>query len=197
MPGIGVLFGSFFALAPATQIASAGPLLVSASGTFNGATPVSFFTAPNEAWSLSFLIQSNPSVSNPSFGASFSPSFSGFTYSLNGSPLLITPNDIRFWAVPGNAPFILSLSVCWNSSCAGGTSEGLAFDTSQLYTGSELSPIIIPGVYPTSQFFIDHGSSFGEPNTVVNIVATPEPSTLPLGAIALVVLAGGARFAAK
>jgi hypothetical protein len=49
--------------------------------------PVSFFTAPNETWSISFLIDSNPTISSASFAVSFAPAFSDFTYSLNGSPV--------------------------------------------------------------------------------------------------------------
>jgi len=183
-----VSFIAFLALAVPSQVV-ADPLLVSASGTYNGATPSSFFTAPNEAWSLSFLLQTTPSVSNASFGVGFSPSFTDFNYLLNGSLVAITPDDIRFWAVPKNTPFILGLSVCWTSSCVGGTTEGIAFDTQQLYTGSELSPTIVPGTYPTSEFFIDNVSSFGEPNTVVTIALTPEPSMLLLSVIGLVALA--------
>jgi hypothetical protein len=155
----------------------ASPLLVTATGTYDSQTPVSFFTAPNETWSVSFLMDSNPTISSASFAVYFSPAFSDFTYSLNGSPVAITPNQITFWSVPANTPFILSLSICWNSLCPGGTTEGMAFDTSQLYTGSELSPSIVPGVYATSEFFIDHGPSYGEPNTSLTIASAPEPSS--------------------
>lgn len=184
-------FPMFLVLAAGAQILAADTLLVSASGTYSSSTPVSFFTAPDATWSLSFVIQNNPSVSNASFGAGFSPSFTDFSYSLNGSPLAITPDDVRFWHVPVNTPFILGLSICWNSSCVGGTDEGIAFDTSQLYSGSELSPAIVPGVYATSEFFIDDGPSFGEPNTVLTI--SPEPSTLLLSAMGLGILAAVAR----
>jgi hypothetical protein len=172
------------------QIVVASPLLVTAAGTYAGLTPVSFFTSPNATWSLSFLTDSNPTLSSASFDVSFAPVFSDFTYSLNGSPVAITPTEIRFWAGPANTPFILSLGICWNAPCPAGTTEGMAFDTSQLYTGSELSPTIVPGVYPTSEFFIDHGPSYGEPNTSVTIASVPEPSALLLGAIGLVAFAG-------
>lgn len=182
------LITTFAALTPA---ATAGTLLnVSATGTYAQLTPSSFFTAPNATWSLSFVTESNPSFSNAAPGTFFSPVLSSFTYSLNGVPMAITPDDISFWNVPANQPFMLSLSVCWNSLCAGGTSDGIAFDTNQLYTGSELSPTIVPGVYHTSEFFIDHGSSYAEPNTTLTIAAaTPEPSVLLLMAVGLFALA--------
>jgi hypothetical protein len=66
----------------------------------------------------------------------------------------------------------------------------MAFDTSKLYTGSELSPTVIPGTYPTSQLFIDNGPSYGEPNTSLIIASVPESSALLLSAIGLVALAG-------
>jgi len=177
---------AIFILACAMQIGMASPVTVSASGTYSGQTPNSFFTAPGAAWSLSFVTDSNPSVSEAAFGIYFSPSFIDFTYSLNGSPITMTPEDITFWVNSSNAPYILTLSICWSSSCVGGTTEGIAFDTVQLYTGSTLAPTIGPGVYPTSEFFIDDGSSYGEPNTTVRISSTPEPLTLPFAAFALV-----------
>jgi hypothetical protein len=180
------LIAIFAAVTPAATASTL--LIVSATGTYDQFTPSSFFTAPNGTWSLSFVTESNPPLSNASPGAFFSPVFSSFTYSLNGASLAITPDDISFWNVPGNQPFILSLSVCWNSLCAGGTSDGIAFDTNQLYTGSELSPTIVPGVYHTSEFFIVHGSSYTEPNTTLTIAATPEPSVLLLTAVGLFAL---------
>ena len=180
---------SFLVIMWATQIGVASPLLVTAAGTYDSVTPVSFFTAPSEIWSLSFLIDSNPSISSSSFGVYFSPAFSDFTYSLNGSSVAITPDQIAFWAGPADTPFILSLSICWNGPCAGGTDEGMAFDTSQLYTGSEFSPTIVPGVYPTSEFFIDNGPSYREPNTSLTIASTPEPSAFLLSALGLILLA--------
>jgi hypothetical protein len=188
-----ILVLAFSVLVGAAQIAVAGPLLVAAAGTYASLTPVSFFTAPLETWSLSFLIDSNPTSSSSSFGDFFTPAFSDFTYSLNGSPVAITPNQIMFRSVPANTPFILSFAVCWNTTCPGGTTEGMAFDTSQLYTGSEFSPMIVPGVYATSEFFIDHGSSYLEPNTSLIIANAPEPSALLLSAIGLVALAGVAH----
>jgi hypothetical protein len=64
----------------------------------------------------------------------------------------------------------------------------MAFDTSQLYTGSEFSPTIVPGVYATSELFIDNGPSYGEPNTSLTIARAPEPSAFLLSAIGLVAL---------
>jgi hypothetical protein len=187
------LIVTFAAVTPAATASTL--LIVSATGTYDPLTPSSFFTAPNGTWSLSFVTESNPPLSNASPGVFFSPVFSSFAYSLNGASLAIAPDDISFWNVPGNQPFILSLSVCWNSLCAGGTRDGIAFDTNQLYTGSEPSPTIVPGVYDTSEFFVVvHDSSYTEPNTTLTVTATPEPPVRWLIAVGVFALAA-VRFA--
>ena len=172
---------------------SAEPLLVTASGVFGSFssffTPTTNFTAPDAPWSLSFQVSSNPVVSDTSVGVKFAPVFTDFTYELNGSPVVLNPAEILFLAGGFNGLF----NVCIDSPCAT-HGNGLGFDGSQLYTGSELSPTIVPGFQTSTQFFIDvNNSTFLEPNATVTVSAVPEPRLSWFVVAPLLVLASAIR----
>jgi hypothetical protein len=184
------IFLSFAMLAASV---SAEPLLVTASGVFGSFsqyfTPTTGFTAPNATWALSFQVESDPAVSDTSFGVQFAPVFSNFTYILNGAPIALSPAEILFNATSFNGLF----NVCLDSACIT-HQEGLRLDGSQLYTGSELSPTIVPGNYVTTQLFIGvNNTSFLEPNATVVVSAIPEPTTLWLVGAGLLLLGPAAH----
>ena len=182
-------------LAAIPHFLAATPLLVSAAGTYDSGTPVTFFTAPDATWSLSFEVDITPFIGFSSAGVVFSPAVTFFNYSLNGVPLGMTPSQITFWSVPADTSSMLSLGICWEGFCGEEIDYGLAFDADQLYTGPESSPTIVRGVYPTSGFTVEDGpNTYGEPNTTLTITDAPptnapEPSGLLLGVIGLVGLA--------
>ena len=175
----------------------AATLLVTASGVFGSFssyfTPTTSFTAPNEPWSLSFQVSSNPVVSDTSFGVQFAPVFTNFTYTLNGSPVVLNPAEILFLAAGFNGLF----NVCLDSPCVT-HANGLGFDGSQLYSGSELSPTILQGTYTSTQFFIAvNNTTFAEPNATVTVSAMPEPRPswfVGTGLLVLVLAARKARY---
>jgi hypothetical protein len=172
---------------------SAEPLLVTASGVFGSFssffTPTTNFTAPDAPWSLSFQVSSNPVVSDTSAGVQFAPVFTDFAYELNGSPVVLDPAEILFFAGGFNGLF----NVCLDSHCTTHV-DGLGLDGSQLYTGSELSPTIVPGIHTSTQFFIAvNNTTFLEPDATVTVSAVPEPRLAWFVVAPLLILASATR----
>jgi hypothetical protein len=84
-------------LAMAFAASAAGSTIsISGSGMFSAVTPNSVFSAPGQPWNFSFLVDSNPAVSNVGAGSGFDAGFSNFSDLLNGSPVAITPTFIHF-----------------------------------------------------------------------------------------------------
>lgn len=172
---------------------SASPLLLTADGTFSSTTPTSSFTAASEPWSLSFQVDSNPAVLGSDAGIDFDTSFTNFAYTLNGSPVALTPANIQFY----NANQFGGINVCFSPACTENSdpTNGLEIEGPQLYTGSETSPTIVPGTYDTSflEAFVDT-NAYEMDNSAITISAissVPEPRTLflmILAALGLVIL---------
>ncbi len=181
-----LLTGLLFALS-----VSASPILISGGGTFAGSTPSSTFSAANQTWSFSFLVDSNPSVLNVTTGSSFDVSFSNFSYFLNGSSVVISPANIRFF----NTAFSGMFNVCFAPPCPGTSSptNGFEFIGPQMFTGSESTPLMSTGSFTSTSFsvFVNSAAAL-QSNTTIQAVGSgvPEPSTwLTLGA-GLLALAG-------
>src|SRR5262249_26239481 len=86
--------------------AHANTILYSDSGSFSGSTPSTPFSAPGQTWGFSFQADSTPPVL--SFGnGGFDFAFSNFSYSLNGSPVAITPTAIRFFTAANGGGFFI------------------------------------------------------------------------------------------
>jgi|SRR6266436_931969 len=77
--------------------AHAGTISYSDSGTFSASTPTTTFSGPGETWAFSFQVDSSPGVSIFQLGIAFSPLFSNFSYTLNGSPVAVTPTSLSFF----------------------------------------------------------------------------------------------------
>lgn len=167
----------------------ATPLLLTTGGTFASYTPTDAYAAPNEPWTLSFEIDSNPVVSNVT-GNGFDVAFSDFTYMLNGSPLALPVGMIQFWSSVGDPG---GFDVCfYNMACT----LGLEFEGPQLYTGSTSAPTIQAGVYDMTRvnnLDIAQGSFQQFIYLPVTIATTPEPSTLFTSGT-VILLAGAARL---
>jgi hypothetical protein len=122
---------------------SAGPITISDSGTFSGSTPTTTFSAPSETWSFAFTVASNPVVSNVipngTLGGQFDVPFSGFTYSLNGSAVAVTPTEVTFFSAALGGMF----EVCLTSGCT----DFLQFVGPQMYTGPQSAPTILTGLF--------------------------------------------------
>jgi hypothetical protein len=149
---------------------SAATVTISASGTFSSSTANSTFSAPNQTWAFSFLVQSIPSVSNVNTGNYFDVAFSHFSYSLNGSPAAITPVDIRIFSASQHGGF----DICFSASCSSLNSpaNGFEFKGGQMYTGPESAPTISTGAFTStlSDAFVNSALYSQPPHQTVAVV---------------------------
>src|SRR5215471_18026179 len=77
--------------------ASAGTLVVSVDGHFSNSDSAGPLVAPNGAFNIQFKVDNNPTPLNGSVTAlGFDIPLLGFTYTLNGILLNVTPSEIRF-----------------------------------------------------------------------------------------------------
>ena len=169
--------------------ANAATISYSDSGTFTSATPTSTFSGPGEPWAFSFQADTNPTVLEFGNGG-FDFAFSNFSYSLDGSPVAITPTAIRFFtAANGGGFFICFLAQpCGNGVFPNGLGTG--FGSPQLYIGPNSAPTLLPGPFTSLPFAVVLNSvAFNQPNTTLQAVV-PEPSTLLTLAAGLLVLGG-------
>jgi hypothetical protein len=156
--------------------ANASTILYTDSGTFSASTPSDAFgfSGPGETWAFSFEGDTNPVVSDTGRGG-FSFAFSDFSYTLDGSPVAITPSFIRFFSGTNFGGF----AICLDGSTFGTCSEGLATDGPQMYTGTPSAPTLIPGTFVQDGLgVISDSITYGEPNTTLVGTAVPEPSAL-------------------
>jgi hypothetical protein len=126
-------------------------------------------------------VDSNPVVSNVNLGGTFDAAFSNFSYFLNGSPVAITPVDIRFFS--SSSPGKGMIDICFSATtCTPTAGGGFSFVGPQMYLGSESAPTILTGDFTSTTFDMFYGTNlFTQANVTVQAVAsTPEPMTLPL-----------------
>jgi hypothetical protein len=148
------------------------------SGTFTAVTPSSSFTGPSETWAFAFQADTNPVVLDFGNGG-FNFAFSNFSYTLNHSPVAISPSFIRFFTAANGGGFL----ICFNGMTAGTCTDGLGsplFGQPQMYTGTTAAPTLIPGAFSITSFAaVVNSNVFNQPNTtVLATAAIPEPSTL-------------------
>jgi hypothetical protein len=143
----------------------AGTISYSDSGTFAASTSSSAFSGPGETWSFSFQVDTNPIPVEFGNGG-FDLPFTNFSYTLNGSPVAITPTAIRFFTgFNGGGFFVCFIEACGNGNFPSGLGTG--FDWPQMYTGPNSAPTLTSGAF-TGDFGValePHGSS--EPNTTI------------------------------
>jgi hypothetical protein len=157
--------------------AYAGTITYSDSGTFSSATPSSDFSGPSETWAFSFQADANPTVSDVGNGG-FDFAFSNFSYFLSGSPDAITPTAIRFFSLANGGGFF----ICFDTACGGGVFPnglGTGFGSPQFYTGMNSAPTLLPGPFSSLSFGVVVNSVEADlPNTTLQAVLSPEPSTI-------------------
>jgi hypothetical protein len=183
---------SRFAVVLLAASLSASTITISASGMFDKTTGSSAFSGPDETWAFSFVVDSMPAVSNVNPGNYFDVAFSDFEYSLNGSPVAIRPDDIRFFSASQYGGF----SICFTVACSffNNPTDGFAFiEFPQMYTGSESAPTMQTGEFGPHVLYVfaNTNQQYLTAFQDVLAVATPEPSTIPtLGGGILLGLAG-------
>jgi hypothetical protein len=159
------------------------------SGTFTAATPSDAFgfSGPSETWAFGFQADRNPVVLESGMGG-FNFAFSDFSYSLDGSPVAITPTFIRFFSATNGGGF----AICFNGATVGTCTEALAtatFGWPQMYRGTTAAPTLLTGAFTTDFAALVSSNAYAQPNTTVQATsAVPEPSTLLTIAAALLAL---------
>jgi hypothetical protein len=174
--------------------AHAGTISYSDSGTFSVSTPNSAFTGSGGTWAFAFEADTNPMVL--SFGnGGFNFAFANFSYSLDGSPVGITPTFIRFFS-PGNGG---GFEICFNGTTAASCADGLGspFFGPAMYTGTTSAPTLLPGQFAESFAAIVSSNVYIQPDITMQAVALPEPSTLLTLATALLALGGRLLYSRK
>lgn len=168
---------------------SASTITISDSDTFSSTTGSSAFSGPDETYSFSFVVNTTPGVSNVDPGNYFDVDFSDFTYTLDGSPVTITPVDIRFF----NASQLGGFEICFTTACSffDNPIDGFVFIGQlgrQMYSGSESAPTMLTGTFAPNfaYLYVDSAEFFeyfqNAHQTAHSILAAtnpvPEPSTI-------------------
>jgi len=179
---------------------SAAILGISSSGSFPFFAPNSLVSAPNGTWAFSFVVDSQPAVSNVAPGQQFDVPFSSFTYMLNGAAVAVHVAEISFFNAANQGFF----NLCFNAPCVNfNPVDGFDFFNDspggQLYTGLETAPTILTGLFRPNDILLALNGSFvgvqqlsgGLPASnpaLVSIAVVPEPSTLLLLTAGLAIL---------
>jgi len=176
---------------------SADTLTVSVSGLFGAGVTADQLAAPGGLWALSFEVDSDPAAANTDmFG--FDAPFSDFSYLLDGSPVAVTPESIRFFTSDDGGLFTVYFGP------ETGFYDGMPipefiFSGDPAFSGTTDSPTILPGSYPVGDVtysdalnYDDEGASgtvtIGGPQS-----SAPEPSTFWL-CLTVTALAMSLRF---
>jgi hypothetical protein len=171
-------------LITACGLASAGTLLVSASGQFSSTDTADSLVAPNGLFSLAFSVDSNPTpLEADSLG--FDVPVNYFAYDLNGVPVSVTPSEIRFDTLANGGLFDVTIG-------SGLTEDEFEFEGDQAFSGTTAVPVFATGQYDISELIYSDPDNFDFPATsaTASIGPTPEPSTILLISGGLVVLIG-------
>lgn len=174
--------GLAIAMAFASTCAVADQYLVSESGTFDPSTPTTAESAPGASFSFSFSVDSNPAVTNVSPDY-FNTDFADFTYTLNGSPLPVTPVVLTWYDDPDGGGIEFSFS----------SGDGFNIYGDPYYSGLTSSPTILVGGYPLfsdSDFF--YSTTQATPLTG-ELDITPEPPSVLLLVTGLAVIGVAVR----
>jgi hypothetical protein len=158
-----------------SAVVSATPLYVSTSGRFSSADVAGPLVSPNQVFSLTFVVDSNPTpIAGTVTSLGFDPSFSDFHYTLNGVATSASPSEIRFNTLTNGGLF----DVIFGS---GLTASEFSFSGAQVFSGSTSVPVIAPGQYPLSTWTFSNPSNFDVQSPIganVTVTPTPEPSSV-------------------
>jgi hypothetical protein len=172
--------------------ATAGTILdVSTGGTFAGGTQSSAWTAAGDTWTISFLVNSTPSISSSTPGVEFDLPFTNFVYTLDGTVMNVGAVDIEAFSSADLGLF----SVCFfGCSASGVITNGFDFVGPQIYSGPESAPTILTGSYSetgvnqvaVASLLYTQADGTIDINTSASV---PEPSTAGLSAAGLLFVA--------
>ena len=157
---------------------SASTIEISANGRFSNTTAVSSFSGPDETWAFAFDVDTTPAVSNVNPGNYFDAAFSDFRYFLDGSPVAITPVDIRFFSLIQYGGF----NICFTQACYffNSPTDGFEIEGLQMYIGSTSAPTMITGEFTSASFdvFVNGEDDIQSNHHDISAETIPEPLTL-------------------
>jgi hypothetical protein len=156
------------------------------SGTFTPSTPSSAFTAPSATWAFAFQADMNPKVLEFGNGG-FDFEFSNFSYSLNGSPVAITPTAIRFFTAANGGGFFICIGPL---PCGNGVfPNGMGTGEPQLYSGPNSAPTLLTGAFTSELGVVLNSTGYDQgSNTLHATAVVPEPATALMLAAGFLVL---------
>ena len=165
--------------------ATAGILTVSTGGTFAAGTPTSTWTGAGDTWTLSFLVNSTPTISSYVTGTDFDLPFTSFVYTLNGSVVSVGAVDVEAYNISDAGLFNICFFGC---TAASSVTNGFVITGPQAYSGSESAPTIVTGSYAEAGNTVYVSSvSTVQADGTINIA--PEPSTAGLSVAGLLIVA--------
>jgi len=185
-----LLLFSFFATTAIGSAASS--LAVSVSGVFDSSIAAGPLAAPNEPFSISFIMSTNPVVTN-STSTGFDVPFSSFRYTLNNTTVNMPAQYIEFFT--GSSNGLLTFFFGPQSGYQGTTPiPEFEFDGPQAFTGTTSNPVFSAGSFTASDWIYSDASNYDQQtvsNSIVRLAPVPEPSTLYLLVFAVgIALAG-------
>jgi hypothetical protein len=137
---------------------------------------------PGDTFSLSFLVDSTPVIpAADRTTVSFDAPITDFQYTLDGTPVSVTPSEITFYTGTDGGGFAVDFP------SADADAEFL-FGPDQLFSGTPASPMFTTGTFIGDNwvFFDDNNVDAGAASP---LEITPEPSAIPVllcGGLALV-----------
>jgi hypothetical protein len=150
-------------------LASADSLAVTAGGTFSPSDTPDAYVIPNDPFSLSFFVDSNPVIPPAdSTSVSFDVPVADFEYTLNGNPVNVTPTEITFYTAADGGGFAVDFA-----------DAEFLFSGDQMFSGTTSDPVFTKGTFDsTGWLFLDTNNLDAGSTSAFQI--TPEPSSIPV-----------------
>lgn len=169
----------------ASTICSASSFYFTGSGTFSNTDSTDLFVTPGATFSLTFVVPTNPALSSAQYTSlSFDVPPLLFSYRLNGTPINVgQPTEVTFDTSSDGGGVTLNFP----------NSVELILGSSQYFSGVTSAPTFAPGLFPSETFiFLDNNNADAAAATV-QLVPTPEPSSMLLVFGGLSLVAAGFR----
>ena len=156
-------------------IASASTLEVSVSGDFSNSDVAGPLVGPGEPFTMSFDVESPTTpLGGTVTSLSFDVPIEDFTYTLDGTPLSVTPSEITFDTLANGGLFNVTFGT-------GLSAEEFSFEGDQAFSGTTSAPTFSAGSYNVSSWTYSDPNNFDiETPTALDAKFTqvPEPSSL-------------------
>ena len=155
-----------------SALASASTLTITAGGTFSPTDTADTYVTPNSIFSLSFLVASNPVIPPADFTTvSFDVPVADFKYTVNGTPVNVTPGEITFDTSGNGGGFSVDFS-----------NAEFIFSGDQMFSGTTSAPVFAAGTFDSTGWtFLDNSNvDAGSTAPFQSIQNAPEPSSFSI-----------------